>query len=227
MVVPLARGRGSPGHYELPRSRMSGSPARSALAGGRWPPPSAPALQIGSPAPVRTTADPTPDHRVPLGALRGIVRRRYIHDPRECPQALLHPLDLGAGPPSSAHRQRSPSSKAVFTSCLNRAIAVRNRHRSTVSASLVPTRERGNEDPMGPPILPLSRTRFSCDSLFLNRFFHIPRAEKPGPTTRRGSPGCAGPRSRPRRAPSSRRRWPAAIAPRGLPRCSACPRGAS
>ncbi len=49
LVDSLARGRGSLGHREPPRNRMSGSPAHSAPAGGRWLPPSASAPRTGSP----------------------------------------------------------------------------------------------------------------------------------------------------------------------------------
>src|SRR5215470_6001152 len=48
---------------------------------------------------IRSTADPTPDHRVPLGTLRGIVRRWHTPDPREGPQALLDAQDLSTGSP--------------------------------------------------------------------------------------------------------------------------------
>src|SRR5262249_23494289 len=50
----------------------------------------APPLAVGPPA------DPPPDHHVTNGALRRVVRRRHPIDPREGPQALLKPQDLGS-----------------------------------------------------------------------------------------------------------------------------------
>ncbi len=52
----------------------------------------APVGAVGSPA------DPTPDHRVPLGTLRCGVFRRHPLDPCEGPQAPLPAQDLAAGP---------------------------------------------------------------------------------------------------------------------------------
>ena len=51
------------------------------------------------PCAVGTPADPTPDHRVPHGALRRIVGRWHSHNSCEGPQTLLDAQDLSAGPP--------------------------------------------------------------------------------------------------------------------------------
>ena len=68
-VESSARGRGSLDRAVPPQSRTSGSPARSALAAGTWRPPSASVRRTGSLRRVRAPADPTRDHRVPLGII--------------------------------------------------------------------------------------------------------------------------------------------------------------
>jgi hypothetical protein len=47
---------------------------------------------------------------MPLGALRRVVLRRHPRDPREGPQALLHPEDLRTGPA----RPRALTARAGF-----------------------------------------------------------------------------------------------------------------
>jgi hypothetical protein len=82
------------------------------------------------PRAIRAPADRAPDHRVPLGALRGVVGRWHTRHSREGPQALLDPQDLRAGPP----RPRALAAHPVLQRRLD--LAPQAGHRRTESSPI-------------------------------------------------------------------------------------------